>query len=131
LSGPIPRSLTSLDFLGVLNLSYNKLSGRIPTGAHFDTLDVDGWAFIGNDLLCGGPLAKACDGDRVIGTDTVYDDLEDANERILFYGVIVVGIGVGFWGLFFVLIMKKEKWWYPYWRFVDSIAVRITNCIRR
>ncbi|XP_026451787.1 brassinosteroid LRR receptor kinase BRL2-like [Papaver somniferum] len=61
LSGPIPQSLTSLHFLGVLNLSYNKLSGRIPREAHFDTLSANGWAYSGNDLLCGELTEKVCD----------------------------------------------------------------------
>ncbi|KAI3903110.1 hypothetical protein MKW92_005717 [Papaver armeniacum] len=138
LSGHIPRSLTSLDFLGVLNLSYNKLSGRVPRGTHFDTLSVYGWAYVGNDFLCGEPSKRICDGDQAARTrDTSHtneseeDVQEDANERILFYGVIALGFAIGFWGLFFVLLLKKVKWWFPYWRIVDRVAVRIIDCFRR
>ncbi|KAI3932216.1 hypothetical protein MKW92_009110, partial [Papaver armeniacum] len=138
LSGHIPQSLTSLDFLGVLNLSYNKLSGRIPRGTHFDTLSVDGWAYVGNDFLCGEPSKRICDGDQATRSrDTSHtneseeDVQEDANERILFYCVIALGFAVGFWGLFFVLLLKKVKWWFPYWRIVDRVAVRIIECITR
>ncbi|KAI3922675.1 hypothetical protein MKW92_028464 [Papaver armeniacum] len=138
LSGHIPQSLTSLDFLGVLNLSYNELSGRIPRGDHFDTLSVDGWAFVGNVLLCGEPTKKICHGDQVTGTsDTDHsnnaqeDAREDAKERMLLYGLIALGFGVGFWGLFLVLLLRKGKWWSPYWRSVDFVAARMIGCFRR
>ncbi|XP_026416005.1 receptor-like protein 34 [Papaver somniferum] len=135
LSGHIPQSLTLLDFLGVLNLSYNELSGRIPRGTHFDTLGVDGWAYVGNEMLCGEPTKKLCDDDKVTNTGdsshTKEPEEDDPKERILFYGVIALGFGVGFWSLFFVLILKKEKWWFPYWRFMDHVAVKITGYIRR
>ncbi|XP_026443432.1 receptor-like protein 9DC3 [Papaver somniferum] len=125
LSGHIPQSLTSFDSLGVLNLSYNMLSGRIPRGDHFDTLSDNGWPFFGNDLLCGEPTKKLCDGDTSHTKEgEEEDDQEDAIGRIMFYGVTALGFGVGSWGLFFVLIVKKEDWWFPYWRFMDSVAVK-------
>ncbi|KAI3957628.1 hypothetical protein MKW92_024837 [Papaver armeniacum] len=131
LSGHIPQSLTSLDSLGFLNLSYNELSGRIPRGDHFDTLGVDGWAYVGNDVLCGEPTKKLCYGDTKRTMETEVDDEEKAKERILFYGVIALGFEVGFWGLFIVLFLKKQNRWFPYWRFVDSVAIRIVGCIQR
>ncbi|XP_026444811.1 receptor-like protein EIX2 [Papaver somniferum] len=138
LSGHIPQSLTSLDFLGVLNVSYNELSGRIPRGDHFDTLSIDGWAFIGNNLLCGEPTKKICHGDQVASTNDTNrtnksqeDDQENTKERILFYVVIALGFVVGFWGLFLVLLLRKEKWWLSYWRFVDCVADRVMSCIQR
>ncbi|KAI3944558.1 hypothetical protein MKW92_022438 [Papaver armeniacum] len=135
-TGHIPQSLTSLDSLGVLNLSYNELSGRIPRGDHFGTLSVDGWAFVGNDLLCGEPTKKICDGDTNTSDTSRTKEAgengqeEDVKERILFYGVIILGFGVGFWGLFFVLLLRKEQLWFPYWKIVDSYAARITNVFR-
>lgn len=106
LNGHIPpQSLTTIDFLGFLHLSYNELSGMIPRGNHFDTLSVDGWAFIGNTLLCGLPTKKVCEGVNEI--EEV--DQDDASERLVFYGVILRGLGVGFWGLFFVLFLKKRQ----------------------
>ncbi|KAI3874554.1 hypothetical protein MKW92_042845, partial [Papaver armeniacum] len=53
------------------------------------------------------------------------DDGEDEIEKFLPYAIIALGFGVGFWGFFFILVMQKEKLWVPYWRFVNSIAVRI------
>ncbi|KAI3965352.1 hypothetical protein MKW92_029115 [Papaver armeniacum] len=132
LSGNIPQSLTSMDSLGFLDLSYNKLSGRIPEGTHFETLSWDGSIFIGNDLLCGVPTDKACEGDEDISLTNEVEvyDLEDANDRLLFYVALATGIGVGFGGLF-ILLLKKEKWWSGYWKFVESIAVRIIGCFHK
>ncbi|KAI3863584.1 hypothetical protein MKW92_011909 [Papaver armeniacum] len=138
LSGNIPQSLTSIDPLGFLNLSYNNLSGKIPRGGHFETLSWDGSAFLGNDLLCGFATNKVCEGESntsVGDTNPISEveegDQEDENERILFYGVIALGFGVGFWGLFFILLLKKDKWWFGYWRVIDSVVIRIIACIHK
>ncbi|XP_026458645.1 LRR receptor-like serine/threonine-protein kinase GSO2 [Papaver somniferum] len=133
LSGSIPQSLTTIDTLGVLNFSYNKLSGRIPRGNHFDTLGLDGSVFTGNDLLCGFPTEKLCKGDMSVGNSSNKvdeDDRDDAKEKLLLYAIVALGFGVGFWGLFLVLLLKKEKWWFPYWRFINFIVERITNYVR-
>lgn len=137
LDGYIPQSLTTIDSLAFLNLSYNELSGKIPGGTHFETLSWDGSAFLGNDLLCGFPTDKACKGDQniTVGDTLIFeveeDDQEDANERLLFYGIMAMGFAVGFWGLFSVLLLRKEKWWFRYWTFIDSVAIRIICCIHK
>ncbi|OVA19245.1 Leucine-rich repeat [Macleaya cordata] len=136
LSGDIPQSLTLIDALQVLNLSYNNLSGRIPTGLHFDTLSGDGdSAYIGNAFLCGIPPRKSCEGAPSTSTDPNLlndeDDQEDAKEKWMFYGVVVLGYGVGFWGLFFVLRLRKEKWWFGYWRCIDTMALIIVGCMSK
>ncbi|XP_026397163.1 phytosulfokine receptor 1-like [Papaver somniferum] len=135
LSGHIPQSLTSIDSLGFLNLSYNKLSGRILRGTHFETLSVDGSAFLGNKLLCGIPTKKVCEGDEIINpADTSppnkleEDDHENGKEKLFFFGVVALGFIVGFWGLFSILLIKRETWWFGYWRFVDSVAERCLHC---
>ncbi|XP_026398172.1 probable leucine-rich repeat receptor-like protein kinase At5g63930 isoform X2 [Papaver somniferum] len=136
LDGHTPQSLSSMDSLAFLNLSYNKLSGKIPRGGHFETLSWDGSAVLGNDLLCGFPTNKDCEGESntSVGdtnpiTEVEEGDQEDAKERILFYGVIALGFGVGFWGLFIILLLKKHKWWFGYWRVIDSVVIRIIACI--
>ncbi|XP_026398161.1 receptor-like protein 43 [Papaver somniferum] len=137
LSGNIPQSLTTVDTLGVLNFSYNNLSGTIPRGTHFDTLCLDGLAFIGNDLLCGFPTENFCKGDHNINTTTANtsnkvdeNDQDDFEDKLLLYAIIALGFGVGFWGLFLVLLLKKEKWWFPYWRIVNHIAITVTDYIQ-
>ncbi|KAI3839592.1 hypothetical protein MKW92_041384 [Papaver armeniacum] len=131
LSGDIPSSLTSIDSLGYLNLSYNNLEGTIPRGYHFDTLSLDGSAYIGNALLCGFPTNKSCE-DDLNSTDTTNslpnEEMEaNARDKRVLYGIIFLGYGVGLSGLFLVLVIKKDKWWYGYWRFVDTVVLKITG----
>ncbi|XP_026444568.1 receptor-like protein EIX2 [Papaver somniferum] len=138
LSGHIPQSLTSIDSLGFLNLSNNNFTGRIPRASHFDTLSVDGYAFVGNDLLCGFPLEKVCDresnvdiGDTSPSSKVEEDDQDEGKEKLLLYAIVALGCAVGFWGLFFVLLLNKQNWWFPYWRNIDLLAVNIVErCIR-
>ncbi|XP_039119421.1 receptor-like protein EIX1 [Dioscorea cayenensis subsp. rotundata] len=47
--------ISALNFLSHLNLSHNKLSGKIPSGSQLQTLDTS--AFFYNDGLCGFPLS--------------------------------------------------------------------------
>ncbi|XP_026416006.1 putative receptor like protein 25 [Papaver somniferum] len=134
-SGNIPQSLASIGFLGHLNLSYNNLSGRIPREPHFDTLSGDGSAYANNSLLCGFYTNHTCEGDQISNaTDkTPYESYEDnkndAKEKLLLYAIVSLGFGVGFWGLFLVLLLKKEKWWFGYRILVDVVALRVANCL--
>ncbi|XP_026431508.1 receptor-like protein EIX2 [Papaver somniferum] len=139
LSGGIPTELTTISYLGFLNLSYNNLSGRIPQDDHFQSLGVDGFAFLGNQFLCGIPTKKHCDGDPIGPTSSNTDkntnlndeDEDGARETVFLFGSIILGVAVGFWGLFLVLLCKKEKWWFRYWRAVDTVVSRLTGCIRK
>ncbi|XP_026400480.1 receptor-like protein 37 [Papaver somniferum] len=132
LSGEIPKELVSLSYLGYLNLSYNNLSGRIPTDAHFQTLGADGSTFIGNDYLCGVPTKKHCDGDPIgptgDNTNLNVEDEDATRDKLLLFGSVILGVAVGFWGLFLVLLCRKEKWWFVYWRIVDNVVDKLTRC---
>ncbi|XP_026430986.1 leucine-rich repeat receptor protein kinase EMS1-like [Papaver somniferum] len=100
LTGHIPQSLTTIDTLGVLYVSYNNLSGKIPRGTHFDTLSLDGSAFNGNNLLCGFPTDKICKGDHNTSTSVGIvdeDDHDDVKGTLLLSAFIFLGFGVGFW----------------------------------
>ncbi|EXC06144.1 Serine/threonine-protein kinase BRI1-like 2 [Morus notabilis] len=57
--GPIPPSMTSMTSLNYLNLSYNNLSGQIPSANQFQILD-NPWIYEGNPGLCGPPLPTNC-----------------------------------------------------------------------
>ncbi|KAI3957571.1 hypothetical protein MKW92_027735 [Papaver armeniacum] len=102
LSGHIPQSLAVIDTLAVLNLSSNKLSGKIPRSPHFDTLSVEGYAFSGNELLCGYPTKNPCDrsnantGDANPSNEFDEVDGEDAKEKLLFYAIIALDKNGGF-----------------------------------
>ncbi|KAI3943266.1 hypothetical protein MKW92_010947 [Papaver armeniacum] len=134
LFGQIPESLASLDSLGLLNLSYNNLSGRIPRGPHLDTLSGDGSAYLNNSFLCGFPTNNICEGDQSTNDSSPPNNVEedyqdDAKDKLLLCAIAALGFGVGFWGLFFVLLLKKEKLWFPYWRLVDMVARRVARCV--
>ncbi|KAK1264531.1 hypothetical protein QJS04_geneDACA021324 [Acorus gramineus] len=58
LSELIPPSLSELNFLEDLNLSFNNLSGRIPTGSQLQTFT--NASYIGNYDLCGPPTSNKC-----------------------------------------------------------------------
>ena len=75
LRGEIPTALSILDALTTLNLSYSNLSGKIPAGRHFETLNEDGSAYIGNKFLCGAPDGATCDSNASSPPVTV--DVED------------------------------------------------------
>lgn len=129
LSGEIPLTMTSMDFLTVLNLSYNNLSGKIPVSPHFDTLYAD-YGVCGNQLLCGDApgVKKSCDRNDSSTTRTSVGAGDDAKEKYLFYGIIMMGYGVGFWGFYLILYMMKGIWKDKYWRAIDRIVLRIIHC---
>ncbi|XP_048319539.2 receptor-like protein 35 [Ziziphus jujuba] len=58
LSGKIPNEPAKLTFLSFLNLSYNQLVGKIPSGNQIQTFIAD--SFAGNKGLCGPPLMQMC-----------------------------------------------------------------------
>ncbi|XP_026441684.1 receptor-like protein 9DC3 [Papaver somniferum] len=140
LSGEIPMELASASYLGYLNLSYNNLSGRVPEDVHFQGLGGDGSAFLGNELLCGVPTKKRCDGDPIGPTSSggtgdntnlhVTRDEDGARDKMLLLVSVILGVGVGFWGLFLGLLCRKN-WWFGYWRVVDTVAGKIGGCIKK
>lgn len=58
LHGRIPPQLTELNSLAVFNVSYNNLSGAIPQGKQFNTFET--LSYLGNLLLCGQPTNTIC-----------------------------------------------------------------------
>ncbi|KAL6989217.1 hypothetical protein U1Q18_014969 [Sarracenia purpurea var. burkii] len=64
LSGKIPTSLANLNFLGKLDLSNNNLSGKIPSGTQLQSFEVA--AYSGNPELCGLPLPEKCPGEETV-----------------------------------------------------------------
>ncbi|KAM1578510.1 hypothetical protein ACFX1Z_040052 [Malus domestica] len=58
LSGRIPQQLVQLNFLSSFNVSHNNLTGSIPQGTQLTSLNVT--SYEGNPGLCGDPLPKIC-----------------------------------------------------------------------
>lgn len=124
LSGEIPRGLSDLTSLSYLNLSYNNLSGRIPSGHQLDTLMTDDPAsmYIGNSGLCGHPLPKACPGDNLAQDPTRWH--EDDSSQLDFHLGLTVGFLAGLWIIFCGLLFKKT-WRYAYLSLFDKLYDKV------
>ncbi|XP_055961157.1 receptor-like protein EIX2, partial [Mercurialis annua] len=113
-----------LNFLGYLNLSYNNLSGEIPSGTQLQSLEAS--SYIGNNL-CGAPLTisyKKYDDepqDRVDGNEKESND--DGAKIDEFYLGLVLGFVVGFWGIFGSLLYCRS-WRHAYFQFLNKIWIK-------
>lgn len=118
-------SLSNLTSLSYLNLSYNNLSGSIPTGRQLDTLNADNPSimYIGNRGLCGPPLRKSCSGND---TSVHVDHKSNSQELypVSFYLGLMLGFVVGLWVLFCALLLKKT-WRISYFWLVDKLYDKI------
>ena len=120
LHGGIPYSLSQIAGLSVLNLSNNTLSGKIPSGPQLQSFNAS--TYEGNPELCGPPLLKKCPEDEpsFTGTSSKNEDIQDDANNIWFYGNIVLGFIIGFWGVCGTLLFNSS-WRYAYFRFLSKI----------
>jgi hypothetical protein len=125
LVGQIPLSISNLTSLSYLNLSYNNLSGRIPSGHQLDTLKADDPAsmYIGNPSLRGYPLPKVCPGDRPIQEDPLKWNEDDTTQMDFHLGLIV-GFLVGVW-IIFVRFLFKKTWRFTYFSLFDKLYDKV------
>ena len=142
LSGGIPSSLAQIARLSVLDLSNNTLSGKIPSGTQLQSFNAS--TYEGNFGLCGPPLSKSCPKDEdksgefsFTGLSSKKDDIQDDANNIWFYGNIVLGFIIGFWGVCGTLLLN-DSWRYAYFKFLNKIKDRLyvtttinTNRLRR
>ncbi|XP_021724713.1 receptor-like protein 12 [Chenopodium quinoa] len=66
LSGKIPQELNELTSLEVFDVSYNHLTGPIPQGKQFNTFERS--SYEGNLGLCGSPLSKKCGNSNAVSS---------------------------------------------------------------
>ncbi|KAL5549680.1 hypothetical protein UlMin_004911 [Ulmus minor] len=143
LSGTIPNSMSILTSLSYLNLSHNKLFGKIPKGNQLQTL-TDPSIYAGNLKLCGDPLPDKCPGDEEqvqppmsIGLENE-EHGEGKSEKFWFFFVVYCGYATGLWGVFGILIVKKN-WRIAYFRYADKtkdwvlvmVAVQVARLKRK
>ncbi|WKA07398.1 hypothetical protein VitviT2T_025232 [Vitis vinifera] len=127
LNGRIPDSLSQIAGLSVLDLSNNTLSGKIPLGTQLQSFNTS--TYEGNPELCGLPLLKKCPKDEpgeasFIGFSSKTEDIQDDANNIWFYGNIVLGFIVGFWGVCGTLLLNSS-WRYAYFKFLNKIKDRV------
>ncbi|PKI34105.1 hypothetical protein CRG98_045460 [Punica granatum] len=105
LTDNIPPALTNLNFLALLNLSYNRLMGLIPSGSQFATFGSS--SYVGN-MLCGKPLTKNCtNADRALVPKSPGVHLD--------WQFIVTGLGFGSGAAVAVapfMMWRKGRRWY-------------------
>ncbi|PRQ43628.1 putative transferase [Rosa chinensis] len=116
--------MTSMTSLSRLNLSYNNLSGPIPSANQFQTFN-DPSIFEANLGLCRNPLPIQCsafdDGDAQAKESTVED--EDGYENLWFYTSTTFGFIVGFWVVFGSLVIKRS-WRHANFQYLDKMKNR-------
>ncbi|RZC29596.1 Receptor-like protein 6 [Glycine soja] len=145
--GPIPKDLMDFEELVVLNLSnnalsgeipslmdlsYNHLVGKIPTGAQFSTFSND--SYEGNEGLYGLPLSKKADDEepepRLYGSPLSNNaDDEEAEPRLAYtidWNLNSVGFGLVFGhGIVFGPLLVWKQWSVWYWQLVHKVLCRI------
>ncbi|WRX16180.1 Leucine-rich repeat - like 10 [Theobroma cacao] len=123
--GPIPPSMSSMTLLNYLNLSFNNLSGQIPSSNQFQTFN-DPSIYQGNPELCGPPLSTSCSSPRNGYGEDKNGDLEgeDRSEKLWFYTSMALGFATGFWVVCGSLVIKRS-WRQAYFKFVDEMKDRL------
>ncbi|CAJ1952750.1 unnamed protein product [Sphenostylis stenocarpa] len=115
--------MSNLSFLSMLDLSYNHLKGKIPTGTQLQTFDASN--FIGNDL-CGLPLAINCSSNN--GIDS-FDDNDKGSDRHgvnWFFVGMTFGFVLGFWMVIGPLLICRS-WRYAYFHFLHHVWFKLQS----
>ncbi|XP_035845124.1 receptor-like protein EIX2 [Helianthus annuus] len=118
LSGELPMSLSKLNFLSSFNVSFNSLTGRIPTSTQLQSFSES--SFFGNKL-CGAPLTETNGCERVkAATHTIGEKKEEDGADWGLIISIVVGFVCGFWMIMGPLIVRRS-WRIAYFSFVSNL----------
>ncbi|GJV33118.1 reverse transcriptase domain-containing protein [Tanacetum coccineum] len=135
-SGKIPSSMSDMHSLNDLDVSFNNLSGRVPTSTQLQSFEPK--RFTGNAGLCGLPTTKKCPEDEYLG---VPHDVKSGSDgystdelQRWFYVGGATGFATGFWIVMnFLLRVKRAKFvldearrWVWKW---ELIASRINNIL--
>ncbi|XLR29005.1 hypothetical protein S83_056905 [Arachis hypogaea] len=123
LTGEIPQSITNLNFLNKLDLSYNHFEGKIPAGTQLQSFESSD--FVGNKL-CGPPLLLNCTMEGEVPDDNE-KERENHGVKWVFMSV-AFGFIVGFWGFVGPLFIYKS-WRYAYYRFLDDMCYKLQSCM--
>ncbi|TYI03398.1 hypothetical protein ES332_A11G336500v1 [Gossypium tomentosum] len=114
----IPSSFSNLNFLNHFNVSYNNLTGQIPTSTHLQSFE--NFSYMGNHI-CGTPLIKNCTS-KGIPTDVAKNGSSSEGSKVNWlYASIVLGFVIGFWGVLAPLFFIRS-WRYAYYRKLDHVG---------
>ncbi|XP_024630871.1 receptor-like protein EIX1 [Medicago truncatula] len=92
----IPSSLAHIDRLTMLDLSNNRLYGKIPIGTQLQSFNTS--YFEGNSNLCGEPLDNKCPGEEPSKHQVPTTDAGDDNS--IFLEAFYMSMGIGFFTSF-------------------------------
>ncbi|GJU99146.1 leucine-rich repeat protein [Tanacetum coccineum] len=115
LYGELPMSLSSLSLLSSFNVSYNNLTGRVPSSTQLQSFNES--SFFGNKL-CGDPLVEQCARVEAPAPDTRNQEESHRADWALVIG-IVLGFVIGFWVIVLPLILCRS------WRISYFILTKI------
>jgi hypothetical protein len=117
LAGEIPVQLASLSFLSYLNLSFNQLVGKIPTGTQLQSFQPS--SFEGNYGLYGPPLiTKSDDKENGLHPQPACRGLSCSID----WSFLSVELGSVFGlGIFIGPLMFWKQWRVSYWKLLDKI----------
>ena len=121
--------MSNLTFLSLLDLSYNSLSGRIPSSTQLQSFDA--LRYIGNPLLCGDPLPKNCIIEEQFLNRSPIGNVENDSKNSSFYSGIGVGFTTGYWAICGALFFNRN-WRHAYFRFANEIKdwIYVTTMIK-
>ncbi|KAL4191562.1 hypothetical protein AMTRI_Chr07g81220 [Amborella trichopoda] len=112
-----------------LNLSYNNLSGLIPSSGQMSTFDAT--AYNGNKYLCGSPFPKKCYGDESFRNLSKDEDLGSGSMEVpWFWMSVALGFGFGIGG-FFSVLLAKWLWTAMVFKFMDGIAESFVSRLQK
>ncbi|KAK4571391.1 hypothetical protein RGQ29_029989 [Quercus rubra] len=117
LIGKLPSEISSLLDLISLNISRNNLIEEIPQMIGFDAS-----YFIGNRELCGPPLTQKCPGEETPNrSEVTTKDNEEKDELVKwFYVGSGFGFAIGFGGVCGSLLLKRP-WRHAYFLLLDNM----------
>ena len=121
--------MSNLHFLGYLNVSYNNLSGEIPTSTQLQSFEAS--SFIGNQL-CGPPLPNdytAGNKKTPAGVEDEGEEEDDGDEEEYWFHLgVAVGFAVGFLGVISPLVFYGYYRRVYFWVFKEYLWNKILDC---
>ncbi|TKY45184.1 Brassinosteroid LRR receptor kinase [Spatholobus suberectus] len=122
--GELPPTISNLSFLNKLDLSYNHLKGKIPTGTQIQSFEASN--FVGNNL-CGPPLPINCSSNHQIPHIDHIGAENDGHGVNWFFVSMAFGFVVGFWVVVAPLFIYRS-WRYVYFCFLDDMWYKLQSC---
>ncbi|KAI8539587.1 hypothetical protein RHMOL_Rhmol09G0194300 [Rhododendron molle] len=124
LFGEIPPTLAALNFLSVLDLLNNNLSGKIPTSTQLQSFDAS--VYSRNAQLCGVPLLDKCPGEEQGGAPGNKKGIQEEEDEDWFttpsfYISLGIGFACGFWAIFGTILFSSVSR-YVWFKFLDKVA---------